>query len=76
MAITPLFSLDRIERDFAVMIDDDGVSEVVAIVDLPPEACAGKMYRKIDGRYVEDGDAERVRRARIQVLQNRLRRRK
>ena len=71
-----LFSLDRIEGDQAVLIGDDDTSAVVPLCDLPPMPSAGKMYRKVGGAYVEDPDAEQARRAQIQALQNRLRRRK
>lgn len=75
MAEYPLFSLDRMEGDRAVLIDDDGTVLTVPMRELPsPET--GKMYRKVGENFVEDPAAEQARRARIQALQNRLRRRK
>ena len=71
----PLFSLDRIEGDVAVLIGEDNTSCTVSVSVLP-SAEAGKMYRKVGDVFVEDSDAEEARRARIQALQNRLRRRK
>lgn len=70
-----LYSLDRIEGDMAVLIGDDKTSCVVPLV-LLPSAAAGKMYRKVGEVFVEDLDVEQARRAQIQALQNRLRRRK
>lgn len=70
-----LLSLDRIEGDCAVLIDDNNVSCVVVLSELPAGACEGKMYRKIGETYMEDPYAEQARRHRIQALQNRLRRR-
>ena len=71
-----LFSLDRIESDCAVLIDDDDVSRVVALSDLPPDACEGNMYRRVGDAYIVDAEATQARRERIQALQNRLRRQK
>ena len=71
-----LLSLDRIEGDCAVLIDDDDGSCAVSLSVLPAGACEGKMYRKVGDTYVEDPAAEQARRERVQALQNRLRRRK
>lgn len=77
MAENLLFSLDRIDGNVAVLIDDDtGGESIVPLSALPPSAEAGKMYRKVEECYVEDADAEQARRACVQALQNRLRRRK
>lgn len=72
---TNLYSLDRIEADLAVLIGDDETERVVPLSVLPAGACAGKMYRCVDGVYKEAPEEEQERRARIQALQNRLRRR-
>ena len=71
-----LYSLDRIEGELAVLIGDDGTSCTVPLQDLPSAAKEGKMYRKVEGVYVEDVDAELTRREQIRMLQNRLRCRK
>lgn len=76
MSENQLFSLDRIEGDLAVLIADDGEKCIVPLSVLPPSASEGKMYRKVGETFVEDASAEQERRARIQALQNRLRRRK
>lgn len=71
-----LFSLDRIEGDLAVLIDDDCQSSTVLLTNLPANASEGKMYRKVGETYVEDPAAEQARRERIQALQDRLRSRR
>ena len=71
-----LYSLDRIEGDVAVLVEDGGTSLEVLVGDLPPVPAEGKMYRQIDGRFVEDVDAEEARRAAVRALQNKLRRRR
>lgn len=68
------FSLDRIEEEWAVLVDDDGNSVDVLLTDLPEGACPGKVYRNEAHTYVEDPAEEKARRERIQALQNRLRR--
>lgn len=71
-----LYSLDRIEGDVAVLVEDGGALLEVSIGDLPPVPAEGKMYRQIDGRFIEDTDAELARRAAVRALQDKLRRRK
>ena len=71
-----LYSLDRIEGDVAVLVEDGGTSLEVPVGDLPPVPAEGKMYRQIDGRFVEDVDAEEARRAAVRALQDKLRHRK
>lgn len=71
-----LLSLDRIEGDHAILIDERGASVTVSLSRLPVGACEGKMYRKAMDSYVEDPLAEQARRERIRALQDRLRNRK
>lgn len=73
MGVRNLFSLDRTEGDYAVLIDDECVCVTVPLKDLPAGACEGKMYRRIGETYVEDPETEQARRQRIQALQHRLR---
>ena len=70
-----LFSLDRIEGDCAVLLDDNDVRCIVALSDLTIGACEGTMYRQVGETFIEDADATRERRERIRALQNRLRQR-
>ena len=76
MSSALLYSLDRIEGDMAVLVEDGGATVVVSLSALPPEPTEGKMYRCIDGQYVEDTDAEQARRDAVRALQDKLRRRK
>lgn len=71
-----LYSLDRIEGVIAVLIEEDGTSLEIPVCDLPPVPSEGKMYRQIDGQFVEDTDAEQARRTAVRALQDKLRRRK
>lgn len=71
-----LWSLDRIEGDYAVLIDDTDACLRVLVRDLPMDACEGRMYRKVGDVYVVDSAAEQVRRDKVRALQNRLRRKK
>ena len=74
MAEEQLFSLDRIEGDVAVLLSDNGERCAVPLSQLPATPESGKMYRAVGSGFVEDPDAEEARRAEIQSLQNRLRR--
>lgn len=69
------FSLDRIEGEWAVLIDDDGQSVDVLLSALPHGARPGKVYREENDAYIEDAAEEQARRERIQALQRKLRRR-
>ena len=76
MSADGLYSLDRIEGDSAVLVEDGGTTVVVPINTLPPVPAAGKIYRYVNGQYVEDTDAEQARRDAVRALQDKLRRRK
>lgn len=69
------FSLDRIEGEWAVLVDDYGQSTDVLLSALPEGARPGKVYRFEATNYIEDAAEEQARRERIQALQRRLRRR-
>lgn len=69
------FSLDRIEGEWAVLVDDNGHSVDVLLSALPGGACPGKVYRLANDVYIEDPVEEQARRERIQALQRQLRRR-
>ena len=74
MDVEQLLSLDRIEGEYAVLMDDNDVSRVIPLNALPPGAREGNVYRVMGETYVEDPDAERARRERVRALQDRLRR--
>ena len=70
------FSLDRIEGDLAVLIDDNRCSAMIALSDLPVDAREGMVYRKVGETYMRDPAEEERRREQIRVLHNRLRKQK
>lgn len=72
MHVDGLFCVDRIEGDRAVLVADDGAVFAVSVGDLP-DAKAGNLYRKTDGRYERDVEAEISQRERVRLLQDRLR---
>ena len=67
-----LFCVDRIEGDTAILAADDGAVVTVLVGDLP-DAQAGNLYRRINGRYERDVEAETSRKERVRLLQDRLR---
>lgn len=71
-----LYSVDRIEGDVAVLVDEDGNSRDVPQAALPSDIRAGDMLREQNGMFVLDADAANARRARVLQLQNSLRRRR
>lgn len=71
-----LYSVDRIEGDVAVLVDEDGNSRDVPRAALPSGIRAGDMLREQNGMFVLDADAANARRARVLQLQNSLRRRR
>ena len=74
MGAEQLFSVDRIEGEYAVLIDDNDVSRVVPLNAMPCDVCEGKVYRMAGDAYVEDPEAEKARREHIRAMQERLRR--
>ena len=75
MTAEVLWSLDRIEESYAVLISDHQQERVVPLELLSDDACEGCLYRQVGDRYVVDVDATKERRERIRRLQERLRRR-
>lgn len=71
-----LYSVDRIEREIAVLVDEDGNSTDVPLAALPTGVKGGDMLRLNDGVYTRDDDAAAERRRQILALQNRLRKKK
>ena len=67
-----LYSLDRFEGDWAVLVDEDGESRDVLRTQLPPGAAEGDMLRERDGGFIPDEDATAARRAEILRLQEKL----
>ncbi len=69
-----LYSIDRYEGDFAVLIDEEEVARNIPRAQLPADAKAGDMLRLENGQYIPDDIAARARREQILRLQNKLRR--
>lgn len=67
-----LYSLDRFEDDWAVLVDEAGESRNVRRALLPPDAAPGDMFRERAGVFVADADAAAARRAEIRQLQEKL----
>ena len=67
-----LYSLDRFEDDWAVLVDEAGESRNVRRALLPPDAAPGDMFREWAGVFVADADAAAARRAEIRQLQEKL----
>ena len=71
-----LWSVDRIEDDVAVLIDESGDSSVIALADLPAEVREGMMLRLVAGVYTVDRVAAEERKNAVLSLQEKLRRKK
>lgn len=70
------FSLDRIEGDVAVLIDDNDKTVNVPLSDLPSTAQCGDVLSIVDGAYCVDIEKTEKRRSYVLSLQEKLRRRK
>ncbi len=68
-----LYSIDRLEGDLAVLIDEDENTVTLPRTQLPADVKAGDMLRLTDGEYTIDAEAARARRERILRLQQKLR---
>jgi len=70
-----VYSFDRLEAEWAVLVDDEGVSLSVPLTALPPHAQPGDMLRREGEDFLPLPDETQVRRQRALELQERLRRR-
>lgn len=66
------YSIERIERDNAVLIDDNGNKTVVSISNLPKEIKEGNILKSVNGEFVLDSSEEKKRRKNISSLQKKL----
>ena len=66
------YSIDRIDRDNAVLIDDSGNKTVVSISKLPKEIKEGNILKSVNGEFVLDSSEEKKRRKNISSLQKKL----
>lgn len=71
-----LWSVDRIEGDVAVLINESGDSSVIALADLSAEVREGMMLRLVDGVYIVDRVVAEERKNAVLSLQEKLRRKK
>lgn len=71
MCANVVYSVDRLEGDKAVLIAEDYSVCVVSLTDLP-DAKAGNVYRRVDGRFVRDTVAEATKKERISRAQKRI----
>lgn len=70
------YSVDRIESDQAILVDEEGYSHPVPLLDLPTDIKAGDMLRWKDNGYHMDERTTQERRSYVLSLQEKLRRRK
>ena len=68
------YSVDRVEGDIVVLVDDDGYSHPISSQDLPADVCGGDVLILQDGVYVRDQEETQSRRSYVQSLQEKLRR--
>lgn len=66
------YSIERIEWDNAVLIDDNGNKTVVSISNLPKEIKEGNILKSVNGEFVLDSSEEKKRRKNISSLQKKL----
>lgn len=74
MVVLCNYSVDRIEGNAAVLVDDDGRSVSVPVSQLPEAVVAGDILSLKDGVYSLNTAETEVRRAHALSLQNKLRR--
>ena len=72
MCADVLYSVDRIEGDKSVLMAEDGAVCVVPLTDLP-NVKAGNLYRKEGSCFVRNTVAEKTKKERIRVTQQRIR---
>ena len=70
------YSVDRIEGDVVVLMDDDGHSVHITLSELPDSAGTGSILRLQEDRYVLDAAETDARRSYVLSLQEKLRRKK
>lgn len=68
-----LYSIDRIEGDIAVLVDEEGNSIPMPRATLPTGVRVGAMLRRDGEIFILASDEEEIRRRRVLELQQRLR---
>ncbi len=69
-----MYSVDRIEGEYAVLVGDSGPELPVLLAELPEGVREGNVLRLEDGVYRTDATEEQHRRSQILSLQDKLRR--
>ena len=69
-----VYSVDRIEGTYAVLVGESEPDVTVSLECLPEGVKAGNVLRFDHGAYILDADEEEIRRQRIFALQEKLRR--
>ena len=70
------YSVDRIEGDVAVLVDDDGHSVPVPVSQLPASVISGDVLRLQDGIYELDRTETDARRSFVLSLQDKIRKKR
>ena len=70
------YSVDRIESDLAILVDEEENSYPVPLLELPTDIKVGDMLRWQDDCYCLDERMTQERRSYVLSLQEKLRRRK
>ncbi len=76
MENTGTYSVDRIESDLAILVDEEGNSFPIPLLELPTGIKAGDMLRWQDDGYCLDERVTQERRSYVLSLQEKLRRKK
>jgi len=69
------YSVDRLEGDKAILVDDDGHNHTVLVSDLPEPVATGDILQWRDGMYYRNQAETDARRVYVSSLQDKLRRR-
>ncbi len=70
------YSVDRIEGEVAVLVDDDGRSVPIPVSQLPASVCSGDVLHCRDGVYELDRFETGARRSLVLSLQDKIRKKK
>lgn len=70
-----LYSVDRIEGELAVLVDDEGYSHTEPLMFLPCDVKEGTVLRRTAQGFIRDVDEESARRSKVLSLQEKLRNR-
>lgn len=67
------YSVDRIEKDIAIVEFPDGTFNEISIALLPSDVEEGNILTKIEnGKFIHDFDEENARKERLLDLQNKI----